>query len=54
MQFDCDHEQQAIENAEYFADWEDVGTFCFNMYPHGPHDACLGIMCDSGCNAEYF
>lgn len=29
-------------------------TFCGNAGTHAPHGICLGMMCDYGCNAEYF
>lgn len=48
----CEHVE---ENLSDWEDFEDYGQpWCGNKEIHNPHNDCLGIMCDYGCNAEYF
>lgn len=47
----CEH---AEELREHYANFPYGHNFCGNEDPHAPHDACLGIMCDYGCNADDF
>jgi hypothetical protein len=49
----CEHDE---EMRREWADWDRsvTGVLCGNDAPHAPHEGCLGIMCDYGCNAEYF
>lgn len=48
----CEHAEQL---RIMWADFTDYGpNWCGQIDPHSPHDACAGIFCDFGCNAEVF
>jgi hypothetical protein len=48
----CEHDQMM---RAMYADFDSyLPEFCGNIGPHAPHEGCLGIMCDYGCNAEEF
>jgi hypothetical protein len=47
----CEHNE---EMKREYAGLPMLEPFCGNDNLHTPHDGCLGLMCDYGCNAEYF
>lgn len=50
---ECTHIQEMRDEWLFFQ--VPPGTpFCADPDPHAPHEDCLGIMCDYGCNAEDF
>lgn len=44
------------DNLIEWADFTDYSTkWCGDKKIHSPHEGCMGIMCDYGCNAaEWF
>ena len=46
---DCEHGDYMRQKYRDFPMGE---GFCGNLAPHYPHDACLGIICDYGCNED--
>lgn len=51
----CEH---VAEHDAYYANPNPAdygfGDWCGSVSIHSPHNGCLGIMCDHGCNAEEF
>lgn len=50
---ECSHHE---ELTEMWGDFPNTPhpNFCGEYLPHPPHDSCMGIFCDFGCNAEDF
>lgn len=48
----CEHAEEMIRAYQDFTSFS--AKFCGDKAPHAPHADCLGIMCDYGCNAEWF
>lgn len=50
---ECEHVEEMMETYKDY-DGPLYGDHCGSWAPHAPHDGCMGIMCDYGCNAEEF